>query len=91
MLAVYHLCVLHIVKSCRLCPSCCIQCVGSTAATRRSEDVGRYPNLTANFTAKMSESAMPPTSEARPIYRVMNSRGEFMDPEQDPHVSCGRC
>ena len=52
--------------------------------------MGHFPGATARLTTKMSESVVSPSSEARPIYYVMDNKGDIIDPDQDPKVSCGR-
>ena len=73
-----------------VCPLRCTQCICSTAVTKGREDMGHFPGATARLTTKMSESVVPPSSEARPIYYVMDNKGDIIDPDQDPQVSCGR-
>lgn len=72
-----------------VCPLRCTQCICSTAVTKRSEEMGHFPGVTARLTTQMSESVAPLTSEGRPIYYVMNNKGDVIDPDQHPQVSCG--
>lgn len=51
--------------------------------------MGHFPGVTARLTTQMSESVAPLTSEGRPIYYVMNNKGDVIDPDQHPQVSCG--
>ena len=54
---------------------------------KKDENIGYFPGAeTAKFTTVLSEARVGHSFEARPVYRVMDSKSNIIDPSQDPKV-----